>query len=190
MAELTLHRETTALLIVDVQERLASAMVDDARERCVANVARLVRGAGLLHVPIVVTEQYPKGLGRTVAPVLEALAEAPATPDIVEKIEFDACRNPGFGEVLRAGVAGRTLVLCGMEAHICVWQTARGLVSQGFSVHIPIDATCSRDPDNRRIAEGLWRQAGAVVTCTETVLFDLVGSATGDVFKAISHMVR
>ena len=190
MDKLSLAADGVVLVVVDIQERLAAAMPEALREACVQNAVRLVEGARLLDIPVMVTEQYPKGLGHTVAPVQGALDRIEGGPTLIEKVEFDACRCTGFADGIGALGDRRTVILSGMEAHICVWQTARGLRSQGLSVHVPFDATCSRDPENRRVAEGLWDRAGAVVTCTETVLFDLLGKAGGDAFKQISRLVR
>ena len=181
----------TVLLVVDVQERLAPAMPGGG-EPVVKNVDRLLEGARLLGLPVVVTEQYPKGLGPTVAPLRERLATFTPPPVPLEKTEFDATANAGIAarlEELRA--AGRThAILTGMEAHICVYQTARGLVDRGWHVHVPFDACASRAPASADVARGLWERAGAVPTVTETVLFDLLGKAGGDTFKAVSALVR
>jgi nicotinamidase-related amidase len=187
---LRLRPESTLLLVVDIQERLAQAMPDLERELCIHQATTLVRSAGLLGVPVMVTEQYPKGLGPTVEPLRKALEGLPQPEKRVEKVEFDACRSEPFLSELAEVPNARSVILAGMEAHICVYQTARSLVSRGLDVHIALDATCSRSLENRRIAESLWSKVGATVTCTETVLFDLLGRASGDTFKAISKMVR
>lgn len=179
----------TALLVVDVQERLASVMPESA---AVVNADRLIEGARLLGLPVAVTEQYPKGLGNTVPMLRQRLATFVDPPPVFEKIEFDATENAALSahlDRLRAhGID--TVIVLGMEAHICVFQTARGLALRGFGVHVPGDATASRAPANLEIARGLWRDAGAISTATETVLFDLLGRASGDALKAISKLVR
>jgi nicotinamidase-related amidase len=179
----------TALLVVDVQERLASVMPDAS---AVENAGRLIDGARALEMRVLVTEQYPKGLGGTVAPLRDKLAAFATPPKVLEKLDFDACDDAGVVAELDAlRAAGvRTLVVAGMEAHICVAQTARGLVDRGFHVLVASDATASRAPENRRIAESIWASVGAHVTSTEAVLFDLVQRASGDRFKAISKLVR
>jgi len=187
--------ETTALVVVDVQERLAAAMPAEALERTLRGVTTLIECARLLGMPVLVTEQYPKGLGPTHARVQGALATLPKPARVIEKIEFDATLCGAFAatfdDVLRVDATRmRSVVLTGMEAHICVYQTARGLRGEHFHVHVPVDATCSRSPDNHRIAEGLWHGVGAVVTSTEAVAFDLLGQAGSDAFKAISKLVR
>jgi nicotinamidase-related amidase len=195
-ADLDLIPDRTALLVIDVQEKLAAAMPAELRVRCIANVERLVRAAAILRLPVLVTEQYPQGLGPTVEPVRDALQGLPQAAVIVEKRAFDVCRAASCAAALRS-VAGdpqlgsaRGLVVAGMEAHICVYQTVRGLVRRGYAVHVASDATCSRNPDHHRIAEGLWTRCGATVSCAETVLFDLLGEGQGEAFKAVSKLVR
>lgn len=181
--------ETTALLVIDVQEKLASVMAD---AHAVENTGRLIDGARALGVRVLVTEQYPKGLGNTVPPLREKLAAFSAAPTVLEKLDFDACDDAGVAAALDGLRDAKidTLVLAGMEAHICVAQTARGLADRGFRVLVAADATASRASENRRLAEGLWAAAGAQATTTEAVLFDLVRRASGDAFKAISKIVR
>ncbi len=182
----------SVLVLVDLQERLIAAMDGQVGTHVIQNVERLVLGAAALNIPVVVTEQYPKGLGSTVEAVLKALAPVP-DHRVVEKVHFDATEAPHFAEIWGA-LAGvrpkRSVILCGMESHICVYQTARGLVNLGHSVHVVDDATCSRSSDNHRLARDLWNRAGAIVSGTETILFDLLGKAGGDAFKAISKAVR
>lgn len=178
-----LDREESILVVVDIQERLAAAMRE--RERVEANACRLIEGAKTLGVPVLLTEQYPKGLGPTVAAVRAAVAPGPA----IEKLTFDCCGEAGFAAALEQSGRSR-VILCGMEAHICVLQTALGLLAGGLTVHVAADAVCSREPRNAHTALGLLRDAGAVVTCTETVLFQLLGRAGTPEFKAIQLLVR
>ena len=189
MSSFALKPSATALVVVDVQDRLAAAMPESERDTMIRNVSVLLEAARRLEIPVIVTEQYPKGLGPTVAPIRTKLNELSPSPSVIEKIDFDACGNEAFNEAFNARGRG-AVVLTGMEAHICVWQTARSLVARGAHVHVPFDAICSRMPDNRRIAEDLLREAGAVVTTTETVLFDLLGRGEGEHFKAISKMLK
>jgi nicotinamidase-related amidase len=191
MQDLTLDKSSTVLLVVDVQEKLAAAMPDESCGRVVDNIGRLVRGAGILGIPVLVTEQYPKGLGPSIEPLREALAEVEPAPLVLEKTEFNACANPAIADALKQlSSAGSSVVVSGMESHICVYQTARALAAEGFQVHVPQDAACSRTLQNHAIARDLWQRAGAIPTSTETVLFDLLGRAEGDAFKAISKLVR
>ncbi|MBO6936999.1 MAG: isochorismatase family protein [Deltaproteobacteria bacterium] len=186
MTGMNLSPERSALAIIDIQERLVAAMPEAERERCVKNAAILAEAAGLLGVPVLVSEQYPKGLLHTVAPIAEKLPEG---TQVIEKVEFDACANGDFAAKLDA--LGRDqVILTGMEAHICVFQTARGLVETGRTVHVAYDATCSRLVEHRDAARELWAKVGAVPTITETVLFDWLGKAGGDAFKTISKLIR
>jgi len=178
-----LDREDAVLLVIDVQERLAAAMAE--RERVIANSGHLIAAAKLLGVPTLLTEQYPKGLGPTAPELRSALEPAPA----IVKMTFDCCGEPSFAPALEQ--TGRsTVIVCGMEAHICVLQTVLGLLATGLTVHVAADAVCSRAPENARIALELLRDAGAVVTCTETVLFQLLGRAGTAEFKAIQARIR
>ena len=178
-----LDRDDAVLLVVDIQERLAVVMAE--RERVVANTGHLIAAAKLLGVPVVLTEQYPKGLGPTVPELRAALDPAPA----IVKMTFDCCGEPAFAPALEQ--TGRsTVIVCGMEAHICVLQTVLGLLATGMNVHVAADAVCSRNPENARTALELQRDAGAVITCTETVLFQLLGRAGTPEFKSIQARIR
>lgn len=178
-----LDRKDALLLVIDIQERLAAAMAE--RERVVENTGHLIAAAGLLDVPVLLTEQYPKGLGPTVPEVRAALPSLAA----IEKLTFDCCAEPSFPPSLERG--GRsTVIVCGMEAHICVLQTVLGLLGGGRRVHVVADAVCSRNPSNAHTALELLRDAGAVVTCAETVLFQLLGRAGTPEFKTIQARIR
>jgi nicotinamidase-related amidase len=178
-----IDRDDAVLLVIDIQERLAVAMAE--RERVVSNTGHLIAAAKLLGVPVVLTEQYPKGLGPTVPELRTALEGTTA----IEKMTFDCCGEPTFGPALEQ--TGRsTVIVCGMEAHICVLQTVLGLLATGLTVHLAADAVCSRNPENARIALELQRDAGAVITCTETILFQLLGRAGTPEFKAIQARIR
>jgi nicotinamidase-related amidase len=178
-----LERGATALLVIDIQERLAAAMAE--REKVVANTGHLIAAAKLLGVPVVHAEQYPKGLGPTVPELREALGAAAP----IEKLTFSCCGEPAFAPALEA--AGRpTVVVCGMETHVCVLQTVLGLLARGLVVHVAADAVCSRNPENSRVALELMRDAGAVVTCTETVLFQLLERCATPEFKAIQTRIK
>lgn len=193
-----LTRQTTTLIVMDVQEKLVAAMAPEVRGAAIDNVIRLVQGARILGVPIIVTEQYPHGLGPTIETVRQALQELEGPPTPIEKVEFDACRDGNFtrsvemaaGNRSAPGNDGPSIVLCGMETHVCVYQTARTLVTRGMQVHVPMDATCCRSAHNHVVAQGLLRDMGATVTSTETALFDLLGRAGHDEFRSISNLVR
>ncbi len=177
----------TALFVVDVQERLAAAMAAPRMEVLVRNAGVLLDAAGHLGVRVFASEQYPKGLGPTVAPVAEklrALGVAAAA-----KMTFDACSEVAIARPLAAS-APRAIVLLGMETHVCVFQTARELVRRGYEVHVPVDAVASRTEENRAAGLALCERAGAIPTTTETVVFDWLERAGTEAFKAISKLVK
>ncbi|MBX3228288.1 MAG: isochorismatase family protein [Labilithrix sp.] len=179
-----LDPQTTLLLVVDVQEKLAAAMPPDALERVVKNTTILLETAKVLGMSVLASEQYTKGLGPTVAPLRERLP-SPA----LEKMTFDAASDLAIARAL-SDRAPRAVVVAGMESHVCVFQTARELVRRGYVTHVVGDAVCSRREENRVLGLSLCDRAGAVVTGTETVAFDLLRVAGTDAFKAISKLIR
>jgi nicotinamidase-related amidase len=180
-----LNEKDTLLLVVDVQERLAPAMDPELYGPLIANMRRFGAARSVLDLPVLMTEQYPKGLGPTVPPIREAFEGA----GTLEKLSFSAMRDDGVAKAL--GESGRkSVVVAGMETHICVYQTARDLVAAGFRVHVLADGVASRTRDNYSIGLALIEKAGAAISSTETVLFDLLGRAGTDAFKAISRIVR
>jgi nicotinamidase-related amidase len=183
MEKFLLHKDETALIIVDIQERLASVM--DARDIVIDNCLHIIELSKLLTIPVIITEQYPKGLGQTV----EIIRSALPSYQRVEKLTFSCCDEPSFLDIIKR-VNRRRLVLMGMETHICVLQTCIGLLQNGYNVHVVSDAVCSRKDDNRKVAIEFMRDAGAVITCTETVLFQLLKKAGTEEFKAISMRIK
>ncbi|MDB4959661.1 MAG: isochorismatase hydrolase [Myxococcales bacterium] len=182
-----LSRSRAALLVVDIQERLMPAMPEAVREQVVRNSAILIEAAHRLGLPIVVSAQYPKGLGPTVAPIEDALRDK--NPHRYDKLEFSAGDCDGFAAI--APKLGRDQwIVCGMETHVCVYQTARGLVGRGYQVHVAADAVCSRTKANWRVGLGLIERAGGIVTSTEVCVFDLLGRAGSDEFKALSQAIK
>jgi nicotinamidase-related amidase len=182
-----LDPKSTVLVVVDVQERLAAAMPAPSLERLVANTSILLEAAKLTGVSVLASEQYPKGLGPTLAPIAAKLGEVGSTP--FEKLDFDACGEVAFSRAL-AAKAPRSVVVVGMESHVCVFQTARELVRRGYSTYVVSDAVTSRKEENRLAGLALCERAGAIPTVTEAVAFDWVGRAGSDAFKAISKLVR
>ena len=170
-----------ALLVVDVQEKLVAAVADGPL--LVANAVRLVRGARLLGVPVQATEQYPKGLGGTVAPIADLIPERPS------KMTFACCSAPQVLEQFYGRLV-RHVTLVGLEAHVCVAQTALDLLDLGFRVQVPADAVASRDPFDRDVALRRLEAAGAVVSTTEAVLFEWCETADRPEFKALSALVK
>lgn len=185
-APLRLLPQESLLLCVDVQERLCAAMPKDALAQLVQNATRLLKGAQILGIPVVVSEQYRRGLGGTI-PELASLI--PAGSSNLEKLEFSAWAAPALAAAI-AETGRSQIIVIGMETHICVYQTVRDLAHVGYKVHIPHDAVCSRHPENARVGLVLAERAGGVVTSTETVLFDWLHRAGSADFKAISALVR
>jgi nicotinamidase-related amidase len=174
-----------ALLVIDVQERLMAAMEPAAAEELVRQVGILIDAARALGVPIVATEQYPKGLGPTVPQVRERLGETRP----IEKLEFSA----GAAAEARSALAAlpqRAVIVCGVEAHVCVYQSAVDLLRRGYRVLLPEDAVLSRREQNRQVGLALSERAGAERTSVEAALFSLIGGAHHPAFKAISRLVR
>jgi nicotinamidase-related amidase len=174
-----LDRERAALVVVDVQEAFRPAVVDF--DRVAANAAVLVEGAQILALPVVATEQYPKGLGRTVHEVADHLDGV----EPLEKVCFSATDADGFD------LDGRDQALvCGIESHVCVSQTAHGLLDQGLEVHVAADAVSSRTEENRDLGLHKMESAGAIVTSVETALFELLGAAGSEEFKRVQGLVK
>jgi nicotinamidase-related amidase len=189
MATLTRHeallrRGDTGLVVVDVQEGFRPVI--DGFDGMVKNVGILAAGFGVLERPVLVSEQYPKGLGHTVAEIAETLPEGHV---LVEKLRFSACGVDAFEQALDDSGC-RAFVVCGIETHVCVNQTTHDLLARGYEVHVAEDAVSSRAPANRRIGMEKMLAAGARATSAETALFEMLEEAGSAEFKAISKMVR
>lgn len=180
-----LRSDDTILLVVDLQERLLPAIRDG--DAVVESAVRLMRAARVLGVPMIVTEQYRKGIGRTVAPVCEAVGESAPPP--FEKLAFSVCGCAEALAALRAAERCAVLVV-GIEAHVCVQQTVLDLLALGYHTFVCADAVGSRRPFDRDTAISRMRQAGAVITTTEAAIFELLGRAGTDAFKQILPIVR
>lgn len=175
------------LLIIDAQERLAAVMRKDDLAVTVANINRLVEAARVLEIPIISTEQYPKGLGPTVEAVRTNLPD-----DVVptQKTCFSCCTASGFEHNLSREPDRRQVIMVGMEAHICIIQTASGLQRWGYQVFVAADAVCSRHPGNRDNALERMRHCGIHVTNTESIAFEWVGDSTHEKFKQVSRLFK
>jgi nicotinamidase-related amidase len=178
---------STVVLVVDVQEKLAAAMPEEALATLVKNAEILLQTAETLGVRVLASEQYPKGLGPTVAPLAAKLTALGVKA--MPKLTFDAGSDLAIARAL-ADSGAKSVVVLGMETHVCVFQTARELVKRGYATYVVADAVTSRTDENRRIGLSLCEKAGAVVTATETVAFDLLQQAGTDEFKAISKLLR
>ncbi len=176
----------SVLVLVDVQTRLAAAMPDSTRTRVLHNSGVLLQAAALLDIPVLYTEQYPKGLGGTDPAVTGHL---PAQAQHFEKTCFSCCDAPGFMDSLR-GLARKHIVLAGMETHVCVLQTALEMKGAGNQVFVVEDAVCSRAEANHHNALARLCYAGVSVSNTESVLFEWLRDASHAHFKQISAWLR
>lgn len=177
-----MNAQSPLLLVVDVQERLL-AKIPQAAE-VLRNSAFLIDVATLLQVPIVATEQYPKGLG----PTHPEIARRLATP-LPDKVGFSCCSIPQVRDRLSA-LERSEVVLVGIEAHVCILQTAQDLLAEGYEVHLVVDAVASRHEVDQTIALRRLERLGVILTTTETVTFEWLGSAAHPQFKAISALVK
>lgn len=176
------QREHTALLVIDVQERLMPVINDS--QRIFENVNKLLRGAEILALETIITEQYPKGLGNTCKEV-----QLPANPNIIEKVCFSCMMSDPVSDQLKLTNV-KDLVICGAESHICVLKTTLDALKAGYNVHVVADAVGSRTPENKQLALERMRQAGAFIVSTEMMLFMLLDKAGTDEFKAISKLIK
>lgn len=179
-----LDADKAGLLVIDVQEKLVPAMNAELYNQLVLHTNLLISGFKALELPTLASEQYPKGLGHTVAEVSEATNQV-----CIEKVAFSCCAEEVFLQTLEeTGVS--QVVVTGMETHVCVLQTVLDLLDRGYGVHLVRDAVCSRFKSDYENALDTAARAGAVISTTETVLFQLVRVAGTDAFKIISKLVR
>lgn len=178
-----IRRADSLLLVVDIQKKLAPAIHD--RERVTANSVRLLEGARQLGVPAFVSEQYVKGLG----PSLDAIRNAAVDAQFFEKTHFSCAAEPGVIDLLRAAKRPQVL-LTGTETHVCVLQTAFGLLAAGFEVYLVADATSSRTPENRSAAIERMRAGGVQIVTTEMVLFEWLQQAGTDDFRQLLPLIK
>lgn len=184
MSSFTLHAAKTALLVVDMQEKIATAVIHQTQ--ILNTLCLLIEGFKILNLPILLTEQYPKGLGPTLKPIQELLKEH-YHPWI--KTTFSSLDHPPFLNHISA-LSATQWVVVGVETHICILQTVKSLVQQGKEVVVLNDVTSSRSQANHLTALQEIRQAGARVSCFETILFELTQDSTSPHFKAISQLVK
>lgn len=176
------ERDGSQLLVVDVQERLAGAMPAETMARVEKQIGILLTAGRTLNIPSLHTEQYPQGLGHTLPDLQEQLGNP------LEKTCFACTGAAGFEQRLDTG--RRQIILCGIEAHICVLQTAMALLEQDYQVFVVQDGVCSRNPANQRNALERLQQAGAIVTNTESVLFEWLRDASDPDFRTLSKLIR
>jgi len=182
--ENTLELGRTALAIIDMQESFRGPVSDFAETA--ARIALVAHAAQLLNVPIIVTEQYPKGLGHTAN---EIRAVLPSTIEVIEKTAFSSCGAQSFAAQLeRAGA--RHVLVCGIEAHVCVNQTVHDLLARGYKVHLLTDCIASRALSNKHVALNKMQQSGALPSSIEMALFELMRDARHEQFKAIQNLIK
>lgn len=175
---------STLLMAIDFQEKLCTAMDREILATQIRNVSVLLEAARELDIPVLATEQYPAGLGETLPELKEKLADMP-----LDKMSFSCCGNESIMERIAASGRSRVIVT-GMETHICVLQTVLDLLAKGFCVHVVSDCVLSRKKSNWRTGLAIAATAGAVVTSTETVLFQLLQKAGTAEFRKLSKLVR
>ncbi len=185
MSEIYLSKKSS-LLVIDVQDKLLPAMYEGGREKMLHATRSLVELAGVVGARTVYTEQYPKGLGPTEPGLLKVLEENDG--ERVEKMTFDACGAPGFHQYLIE--LPKKIVVCGMEAHICVLMTVRELLHRRHEVIVPYDAVISRDERNRDNALRQMEALGATILNYESLIFDALRTAEHPEFKRFSRMIR
>ncbi len=178
-----LETDNSLLVVIDIQDRLSRVMSD--RQGLLDAAATLIQGARALELPILWTEQSPDKLGPTVSAVAGLMDHTAPIP----KTAFDCCRERLFREALDAA-GRRQIVLCGIETHICICQTALSLVRAGYEVHVAADAVSSRKESDRSTALLRMRDEGVSQTCVEMILFELLQDAAHPAFRHISRLVR
>lgn len=178
---------STLVLVIDVQERLAAAMPKEQMANVERSASILLEAAKLLGAKVIATEQYPQGLGPTIPSLAQKLAalQAPRLP----KTTFSACDDEAIARAI-AEHDVRNVVVVGMETHVCVFQTVRDLAKKPFEVYVPIDGVASRREDHREAGLVLCERAGAILTTTESIVFDWLKQAGSDEFRAISKLVK
>jgi hypothetical protein len=175
--------EQTAGLVIDIQERLFPFI--SGNDTLARNAAILVRGLQVLSIPVLVTEQYTKGLGPTIVPLQELLI----TEKVIEKLAFSCCDEPAFMEKL-TGLGKKFIVITGIESHVCVLQTAIDLLENNFIPVVVEDCVSSRRLNDKAMAISRMRRSGAIITTYESVLFELLRYSGTEEFKAISRLVK
>lgn len=175
--------DNTVLVVVDVQGKLAR--ISHQSEHIIKNIGRMIRGAQILDIPILWTEQYPKGLGATVPELAELL---PDHKPLI-KSHFSCCGDATFWQAL-TDLGRKQVMLTGIEAHVCVYQTARDLLAHNFEVEVVADAVSSRLAESKHVGLEKMKALGAAVTCVETALFELLEISGGPRFKEILKVVK
>ncbi len=176
-------KNKTIGIFIDIQEKLFPHMQE--KEILIKNLIKLSTGLKILNVPIIVTEQYPRGLGFTVTPLKDALEQL--VP--IEKTAFSTCDEPQFMKVLNES-SKKNVILCGIETHVCVLQTSIDLINRGFIPVVIEDCVSSRKTSDKNIALERMRQEGVIISSLESILFELTRYSGTEIFKSISNLVK
>ena len=178
-----LNREDTGLLVIDVQEKLMQVMC--RKQRIIDNIIKLLQLSKFFALPFILTEQYPKWLGSTLPEIIEYL---PAYEPIT-KLHFNCCDVDAFNKLLDSE-GFKNIIVTGVESHICIFQTCVSILEKGYQVHVPQDAVDSRTDENWRIGLELMKKAGALITSTETVIYQILEKAGTKEFKKMLKIVK
>ena len=178
-----ISEDDSLVILIDIQEKLVNAAED---KYCAVKAAKLVKAAGTLNIPVIVSEQYPKGLGKTVPEIYDSL---PKNTFIQEKTSFSLLNEEGFMDRLKS-YGRKQIILCGIETHICVYQTATDLINAGFNVTIVKDACSSRNKYECDCGIEKIKSAGAQISCLEIILFELLKGAKHPKFKEIQSLIK
>lgn len=179
-----LEKSKTALVVIDMQEAFRASIGDFSV--IALRIAKVVRGFQILDVPIIITEQYPKGLGRTAPEIIESL---PESFEVIEKTAFSSCGATAFLEKLNE-IGAQQIVICGIETHICVNQTAHDLLQQNFEVHLLEDCVASRSNHDKQAALNKMKSSGVVSASVEMSLFELMRNSLHEKFKSIQKLIK
>jgi len=177
--------DNSLLLVIDIQTKLVAAMPENDADQMLDNSGRLIDAAKTLDIPILLTEQYPKGLGSTDHQLTEKLAKNTA---IFDKTGFSCLSADGFPNALKQR-GRKQIIVVGQETHVCVLQTALELLNQDYQIHIVEDAVCSRKTEHKLFALQRMQQQGATITCHESILFEWLKNSTHPAFKSISRLL-
>jgi nicotinamidase-related amidase len=178
-----LRKDDTLLVVIDVQTKLLNVIFE--KERVLSSCSKLIRAAKILEIPIIMTEQYPKGMGSTDPEILKLLRDTKA----VEKLHFSCCGAEDFNKKIES-FGKKQIIVIGIETHVCVLQTVHDLLHQGYFVYVPYDAVSSRRESDYKNALDRMRQAGAIIGSVESAVFELLEKAGTPVFKEISKIIK
>lgn len=179
-----ISHEEALLVIVDVQEKLARAMKEEIVEKITKNISVLVELCKIYQIPVIITEQYPKGLGNTLKEIKNILNK-----NVIEKIHFSCVQEKEFISKIKE-LARKKIILTGMETHVCVWQTALDLLLRDYNVFVPYDCVCSRRKEDWEIALELIKEAGGIITSTEALIFQILKKAGTSEFKKMLDFIK